>query len=270
MHFKHLTKDSISFSDKTEKQHIIREMLAKLEEQGKITNTMRYYAQVVHRESLENTGIGNGFAIPHARTESVETLSMVFCILKEGIDYDSYDGKPVRFVLLSLFPSSYSTTYLYYISMMASFFSNNDIVSQLEAAETTDEIYSILEEQSNHYYEKISNQERNEVDHSANLAGVPSAELDLLVRLDRLYKMNESQKCSIVSEKISDLEQLIDKRSLTYYKRMQKKCATPFAFVEKQACSGCNMNIPPIELNAIKERKDISVCSNCGRFLLFV
>jgi len=51
---------------------------------------------------------------------------------------------------------------------------------------------------------------------------------------------------------------------------MQQKCATPFAFVEKQACSGCHMNIPPIELNAIKERKNISLCSNCGRFLLYV
>ncbi|MBN2435374.1 MAG: PTS sugar transporter subunit IIA [Spirochaetes bacterium] len=270
MHFKHLTKDSIIFSDKTEKQHIIREMVSKLEEAGRIKNSMRYYAQVIHRESLENTGIGNSFAIPHARTESVDELSMLFCVAKNGIDYDSYDGKPVRFLLLSIFPSSYSTTYLYYISMMATIFSDDSIISRLENAQDANEIYTILEEQSGFYFDKISEQEREEVDHSANLAGVPSAELDLLIRLDRLYKMNGSMQCEIIMEKITNLEHLIDNRSLTYYKRMQQKCATPFAFVEKQACSGCHMNIPPIELNAIKERKNISLCSNCGRFLLYV
>ena len=65
-------KEQVIVLKNTEKQLIFKEMLKKLEDLGKIENADRFYAQVVHRESLENTGIGKGLAIPHARTESVD------------------------------------------------------------------------------------------------------------------------------------------------------------------------------------------------------
>ena len=104
----------------------------------------------------------------------------------------------------------------------------------------------------------------------ANLAGVPSSDLDLLIRIDRLYQIYDEENTASVQEKIEEIRKLIDNRSLTYYERMRKKCQNPFAIVEKNACSGCHMNIPPIEMNEIRERSKISICTHCGRFLIFI
>ncbi|HMB20205.1 MAG TPA: PTS sugar transporter subunit IIA, partial [Spirochaetota bacterium] len=112
-------KENIFTVKANEKQLVIKEMIQKLEELGKLTNTDRYYAQVIHRESLENTGIGSGFAIPHARTDSVKDLYTVFGICSDPLDYQSYDDEPVNYVMLSLFPTNLSTKYLYLVGMMA-------------------------------------------------------------------------------------------------------------------------------------------------------
>ncbi|HPD77610.1 MAG TPA: C4-type zinc ribbon domain-containing protein [Spirochaetota bacterium] len=92
-----------------------------------------------------------------------------------------------------------------------------------------------------------------------------------MIRLDRLYNSYiEQGKPESIKQKIDDLKKLIDNRSLTYYERMKKKNNNPFAIVEKNSCSGCHMNIPPVELRNIQERDSIHVCTYCGRFLIVI
>lgn len=55
---------------------------------------------VVLREKLGSTGIGNGFAIPHAHIGSGTVVA--FGRSKKGIDFDSIDGKPVQLIFLVL------------------------------------------------------------------------------------------------------------------------------------------------------------------------
>ena len=264
------TKDQVIFLEGTEKQIVLKEMIQKLEALGKVSNTPRYYAQIIHRESLENTGIGSGFAIPHARTDTVDNFKVLFGIAPEGIDYQSYDGKPVKFIMLSLFPTGMSTKYLYMVGMMAKIFSSKKNRDELENAKTPKQIYDILSVLCEDFFESISEKAKKGAENSANLAGVPSSDLDFLIRIDRLYKMYDEENSESIKEKIDDLRKLIDNRSLTYYERMRKKMMNPFAIVEKNACSGCHMNIPPIEMNEIKERSKISICTHCGRFLIFI
>src|SRR4030065_352126 len=124
-----------------EKQLIIKELVDKLQGLEYINNKERYYAQVIHRESLENTGIGNGLAIPHARTESVSDLISIFGILEKPIDFQSIDEKPVRYVLLSIFPTEMSTKYLYLMGMMARLFSNKEKRKMIDGEPTPAKIY---------------------------------------------------------------------------------------------------------------------------------
>lgn len=258
----------VVFLNSTEKQVAIRELIAHLESLGKINSTPRYYAQVIHRESLENTGIGHGLAIPHARTDSVDVLNFMVGISKEGIDYQSYDGKPVHFILLCIFPTSLSTEYLFLISMIAKIFAVKKNRTELQAAETPEAVLALLQNHTNAYFENIADKKEVAIDHNANLAGVPTSDLDLLIRLDRLTRLGDENPSDEITAKISALEKLIDKRSHAYYDRMRSKCQDPFAIVEKSTCSGCHMNISPIEMNEINERKKISICSYCGRFLI--
>ncbi|HOO72866.1 MAG TPA: PTS sugar transporter subunit IIA [Spirochaetota bacterium] len=264
------TKDQIIKVKATEKQLVFKEMIGKLQDLGLIENKDRYYAQIVHRESLENTGIGNGFAIPHTRTETVSKFISIFGILNEPVDYQSLDGNPVEYVLLSIFPSELSTKYLYLIGMMARIFSNAEKKNNLDNNRTPAKFYSILHKEAAGYFNSLSDVDNSEYNPEENLQGVPSSDLDLIIRLDRLYNAQKEKGNTELTRKIDDLKKLIDNRSLTYYERMKKKRHNPFSIVEKNSCSGCHMQIPPIHLKEIKERKGIPVCTHCGRFLIIV
>ena len=266
-----LKKDQVIKVTADTKQTVIKEMVSKLQDLGLIDNKDRYYAQIVHRESLENTAIGNGLAIPHARTESVTEFISIFGIIEEGVDYQSHDEKPVNYILLSIFPTQMSTTYLYFVGMLARIFSNADKKQALDEAKTPARIYAVLKKEAESYFESISEKEIIPVDSAESLSGVPSSDLDLLIRLDRLYKVMDSEENKDpVKQKIEDIKKLIDNRSLTYYERMRKKRSNPFAIVEKDSCTGCHMGIPPVYLRQINEREGISICTHCGRFLILV
>lgn len=264
-------KTQVFFLKNTEKQLVIKEMLQKLEKLEKLENPDRYYAQVIHRESIDNTGIGCGLAIPHARTDSVRDFICILGVSKEGIDYQSYDSQPVHYILLNIFPTEMSTKYLYLVGMMARIFSNEEKRATLLEAKTPAKVYSILSKDSKEYFESISQKEESESELVESLSGVPSTDLDLLIRLDSLYHLyDEGNKTGSITKKIEQMRGLIDNRSLTYYERMRKKCQNPFSIIDKSSCTGCHLEIPPIYLKQIKETKGISVCTHCGRFLIIL
>lgn len=255
--------------ESTEKQLVIRELVTRLEELGDIENKDRYYAQIVHRESLENTGIGNGFAIPHARTESVNRMITILGISESGIDYQSYDNQPVHYVLLNIFPSDMSTKYLYLIAMMARIFSDPAKKSALDLGRTDGSMYQRMNSEVLQYFETISEKKEQLIPQDENLSHVPSSNLDLLIRLDRLYDIHDrGENSPSIIEKINEIRKLIDNRSLTYYERMRKKHSKPFALMEKTSCAGCHMEIPPIYIQKIQKQEGINLCPNCGRFLI--
>lgn len=57
---------------------------------------------VLGRESLQSTGIGDELAFPHARIEGWGEFRVVMGVLRDGIDFNSMDGKPVKFVFLMI------------------------------------------------------------------------------------------------------------------------------------------------------------------------
>ena len=61
---------------------------------------------VLEREKLLSTGIGSGIAIPHGRTNQVDTLILAAGVAPVPIDFDALDGKPVSLFFLLLGPES--------------------------------------------------------------------------------------------------------------------------------------------------------------------
>jgi mannitol/fructose-specific phosphotransferase system IIA component (Ntr-type) len=263
------TKSQVIKISATEKQPALKELISELQNQSIIENSSRYYAQIAHRESLENTGIGNALAIPHARTDSVDKFITILGIADTPIEYQSIDQKPVKYILLSIFPTSMSTKYLYLIGMIARIFNNRENNSFLEGNPTPAELFKFLDKECESYYKSISDEKKKNIIGNMELTGVPSSDLDLMIRLDRLYNSYlEQGNPESIKQKIDDIKKLIDNRSLTYYERMKKKNNNPFAIVEKNSCSGCHMNIPPVELKQIMDRESIHICTYCGRFLI--
>ena len=87
----------------TNKAGVIREFAALLSQAGKVANADALAQVLLDRESQCSTGIGDGIAIPHARSRSVSEMVIAFGRSGQGIDFQALDGKPAHlfFVLVS-------------------------------------------------------------------------------------------------------------------------------------------------------------------------
>ncbi|MFH1314483.1 MAG: PTS sugar transporter subunit IIA [Candidatus Eisenbacteria bacterium] len=98
------------------------------------------------REEKGSTGIGEGIAIPHARTTGVSELVGALGISKQGIDFESADGKPCHLIFLILAPPEESTRYLKALSAVAFIGKDPDLLSRLKSAASPDDVIAILGE----------------------------------------------------------------------------------------------------------------------------
>ncbi|MBU3958728.1 MAG: PTS sugar transporter subunit IIA [Candidatus Omnitrophica bacterium] len=102
-----LSKKAIATDIKsTKKSEVIKELADLLISAGDIEK--RHHHKLVEalmaRESLGSTAIGQGIAIPHAKSDCVSKLIAAFGLSKKGVDFDSLDGEPVYIFFLLVAP----------------------------------------------------------------------------------------------------------------------------------------------------------------------
>jgi PTS system nitrogen regulatory IIA component len=96
------------------------------------------------REQLGSTGLGGGFALPHARIEGLDAYLGLFLRLSRPIDFDAIDGKPVQLVFVLLIPSESPTPHVAALAAISRKFRNADLVTRLQKAKTPVEAYGFL------------------------------------------------------------------------------------------------------------------------------
>ncbi len=82
------------------KEDVINGMIEIIGQSPKILDKEKVRAAIFEREKIMSTGVGNGFAIPHGKTDAVSDIVAAFGITAQPIDYQSLDEKPVRLVFL--------------------------------------------------------------------------------------------------------------------------------------------------------------------------
>lgn len=88
----------------TKKEDVIKELVDLLISAGELDKNSRAKVldSLMERESLGSTAIGQGIAIPHAKSDCVGKLVGAFALSKKGVDFDSLDGEPVYIFFLLL------------------------------------------------------------------------------------------------------------------------------------------------------------------------
>jgi mannitol/fructose-specific phosphotransferase system IIA component (Ntr-type) len=94
---------SADLSGKTKFQ-LIEELLDLLHNGGKVQDRDLALKDVLAREGYLSTGLENGLAIPHAKTDGVSELVMAFGLKKDGVEFESLDNKPAHLIFLVLSP----------------------------------------------------------------------------------------------------------------------------------------------------------------------
>ena len=100
-------------------------------------------AALLAREQLGSTGLGAGFALPHARVEGLGRFVGQFVRLARPIDFDAIDGKPVDTVFLLLIPDD-GTDYVSALAAVSRRFRDPELRTQLREAGTPAEVERIL------------------------------------------------------------------------------------------------------------------------------
>lgn len=99
---------------------------------------------VLKREETANTGLGKGWACPHARVPYEGDLMCVIGWSPGGIDYKSFDGKPVSIIVMHVVPDNQRSRYLKEISLLAKALSAYQDVERVRTARNLDDVRHYL------------------------------------------------------------------------------------------------------------------------------
>lgn len=126
------------------KQEVIEELLNHMQNLGLVSNYEIALNDILVREKHLSTGLENGIAIPHAKSEGVEKLSIVFGIKNGGIDFDSLDAKPANLIFLVLSPKNTSGPHIQALALISRNLSVSKNRDSLNSAKSADEIANIF------------------------------------------------------------------------------------------------------------------------------
>ena len=101
------------------KEGVLRELLQLLQDAGQLRSFDTAYEALLERESKGSTGLEEGIAIPHAKTDTVESLTLAMGIAPEGIDFQALDGKPSKLFFMLLAPPDQSGPHIEALSEIA-------------------------------------------------------------------------------------------------------------------------------------------------------
>jgi len=131
----------------TERWAAIVELIDLLVQKGRVRTSDRdsVLAALRQREETMSTGIGFGIAIPHASSNCVSDVVAAFGRSSTGIEFDSLDNSPVRFIVLFVVPKDQFQVHLRTLAAIAKFLNDKTIREQLAKAESSEEILSIFD-----------------------------------------------------------------------------------------------------------------------------
>ena len=131
------------------KYQIIEELIGFLGTKGKLKNKEKALNDVIEREQYLSTGLENGLAVPHGKTSGVDKLTIALGITKEGIDFDSLDGKPSNLIFLLLSPKDTSGPHIQALAQIARNLKGKEIRDKLLQASTEVEVMDVFREIDN-------------------------------------------------------------------------------------------------------------------------
>lgn len=135
------------------KEEVLEKLTMRLSKGPKVLHSDTLKVAVLERENLATTGVGDGFAIPHAKTDAVVDVLVSFAVTKDPIDFQSLDDQPVRLVFLLIGVESRVGTYLKLLSRARILMSSATFRKRLLHAETTAEVIQAFREEEERYFE---------------------------------------------------------------------------------------------------------------------
>lgn len=144
---KYLTLETVTPDLKgTTKQEIIEELLDIICRTGKVKDRNAALEAIWARERKMSTGMENGIAIPHGKSDAVEELLACVGISKHPVEFQSLDGKPCRIFIMTVSPSHKTGPHIQFLSEISTLLRSETKRNLLLEAKDAKTILQVLSE----------------------------------------------------------------------------------------------------------------------------
>lgn len=135
------------------KDEIITQMIDLVGTSKKVLDKEKVKDAIFEREKIMSTGVGNGFAIPHGKTDAVSDIVAAFAVTAEPIDYQSLDEQPVRLVFLLVGKDSMVGPHIKLLSRISRLMNKEEFRKKLLSAASSKEVLEIFRAEEATYFD---------------------------------------------------------------------------------------------------------------------
>ncbi|NRR03897.1 PTS sugar transporter subunit IIA [Brevibacillus sp. RS1.1] len=126
------------------KEAVLDELIEKLDEAGRLNSKEEMKQAILAREAQGSTGIGEGIAIPHAKTAAVKTPSIAYGFSKEGVDFDSLDNQKAHLFFMIAATENANQAHLETLALLSQMLMDEAFRQELTRAETKEQVLEII------------------------------------------------------------------------------------------------------------------------------
>jgi fructose-specific phosphotransferase system IIA component len=131
------------------KEDVIRELVQLLVRAGSVKDrdVGKLVQILMKRESLGSTGIGQGVAIPHGKSDCVERLVAAFGVCPSGVNFDALDGEPVHLFFLLVAPEDSAGPHLKALARISRLLKDRHFRDSLKSAKDEKALVRLIKDE---------------------------------------------------------------------------------------------------------------------------
>lgn len=131
------------------KEDAIRLLVLEAVKSGYVLNSEVVLTAIMEREKIMSTGIGNGFALPHCKSNGIQKTIGVVALLKSPLDFDSLDNNPVTVIFLLLSTENSVGNHLKLLSRISKIMNSSEFRAKLLSAKNQEDAFTLFLEEEN-------------------------------------------------------------------------------------------------------------------------
>ena len=127
-----------------DKNEVIRAMLDLLCNSGKVKDPQQALRDLLDHEAAMSTGMENGIAIPHAKTDAVDEMIAAVGVSRRKIEFENLDRKPSRIFIMTLSPRRGTGPHVQFLADISRLLKDAGVRKKIIKAKDKSELLQIL------------------------------------------------------------------------------------------------------------------------------
>jgi len=144
----YINEKRVCFIDKKNKISVLNELILMAFEIGVLKDKKGFKKAIEEREAVISTGIGLGAAFPHAKINNIKDFFVITAVLKEPVDWDSFDQRPVQVVFLIGGPEDKQKDYLKILSSLMIIIKDDEKRERIINSKTAEDVIKVFKQEN--------------------------------------------------------------------------------------------------------------------------